>query len=117
MIHLQINGPLSLAFGLPFAGLLLSIALMPLLRPHVWERYFPLITAGWALLFALPFAALRGADVAGIALLEAIAHEYLPFIVLLLALFVVSGGIRISANLIGTPNTNLVFLFLGTLVL
>ena len=114
-MHASIAGPPSLAFGVPFAGLLLSIALMPLLRPHIWERYFPLITAGWVLLFVLPFVALRGTDAAGAALLEAIAHEYLPFIVLLLALFVVAGGIRISGNLIGTPNTNLALVGLGTL--
>ena len=109
------EGAPSLAYGLPFAGLLLSIALLPLVRPHWWERHFPLVTAAWALLFALPFAALRGAEAAGEALLGAVAHEYLPFIVLLLALFVVAGGIRISGNLIGTPNTNLALLGLGTL--
>ena len=105
----------TLAYGLPFAGLLLSIALLPLLRPHWWERHFPWVTAVWALLFALPFAALRGTEEAGRTLLEAVAHEYLPFIVLLLALFVVAGGIRIFGNLIGTPNTNLALLGLGTL--
>ncbi|WP_165361552.1 sodium:proton antiporter [Lichenibacterium ramalinae] len=45
-VHASLAGPPSLAFGLPFAELLLSIALMPLLRPHVWERHFALITAG-----------------------------------------------------------------------
>jgi Na+/H+ antiporter NhaD/arsenite permease-like protein len=114
MIHPADAGPPSLAFGLPFAGLLLSIALMPLLRPHWWERRFPWVTAGWALAFALPFAALHGAGEAGQALLATVAHEYLPFVVLLVALFVVAGGIRISGNLIGTPNTNLALLALGT---
>ena len=115
MIHPADAGPPSLAFGLPFAGLLLSIALIPLLRPHWWERRFPWVTAAWAMAFALPFAMVRGTGEAGHALLAAIAHEYLPFIVLLLALFVVAGGIRISGNLIGTPNTNLTLLCLGTL--
>ena len=108
-------GAPSLAYGLPFAGLLLSIALMPLLRRHWWERHFPSVTAAWALLFVLPFLALNGAAATGTVLLEAMAHEYLPFIVLLLALFVVAGGIRLSGNLVGTPNTNLALLGLGTL--
>src|SRR5689334_12058503 len=69
------EGAPPLAYGLPFAGLLLSIALLPLVRPHWWERRFPLVTAAWALLFALPFAALRGAEAAGEALLGAVAHE------------------------------------------
>ena len=115
MMHPADAGPPSLAFGLPFAGLLLSIALMPMLRPHWWERRFPWVTAAWALAFALPFAAVHGPGEAGRALLVTVAHEYLPFVVLLVALFVVAGGIRISGNLIGTPNTNLALLGLGTL--
>ncbi len=109
-------GAPSLAWGLPFAGLLLSIALLPLLAPHWWERRFPLVAAGWTLLFALPYAASRGLDAAGAALLGTVVHEYLPFILLLLALFVVTGGIRVGGNLVGTPNTNLALLGLGTLL-
>lgn len=108
-------GAPALAWGLPFAGLLVSIAMMPMLHPHWWERHFPKVTAAWALLFALPYAIVRGPDVAGPALLATLVHEYLPFIVLLVALFVVAGGIRIAGNLVGTPNTNLVLLGLGTL--
>ena len=104
----------SLAWGLPFAGLLLSIALLPLVAPHWWERRFAAVAAAWALLFALPYAAVRGPSQAGTALLGTVAHEYVPFIVLLLTLFVVAGGIRIAGNLVGTPNTNLALLGLGT---
>ncbi len=104
-----------LAWGLPFAGLLLSVAAMPLVRRHWWERNFPAVTLGWALLFALPYGVARGFGETSTALLATLAHEYLPFIVLLLALFVVAGGIRIAGNLIGTPNTNLALLGLGTL--
>ncbi len=108
-------GAPGLAWGLPFAGLLLSIALMPMVRPHWWEHHFPKVTVAWSLLFVLPYAIVRGPDEAGPALLATLAHEYVPFIVLLLALFVVAGGIRIGGNLIGTPNTNLALLGLGTL--
>jgi Na+/H+ antiporter NhaD/arsenite permease-like protein len=109
-------GAPSLLYGLPFAGLLLSIALMPLLAPHWWEKRFPLVTLAWASLFALPYAALHGVGEAGTALLGTVVHEYLPFILLLLALFVVAGGIRVAGNLVGTPNTNLALLGLGTLL-
>ncbi|MGI3899471.1 MAG: sodium:proton antiporter [Janthinobacterium lividum] len=111
----SVAGAPALAWGLPFAGLLVSIALMPMVRPHWWEHHFPKVTVAWALLFVLPYAIVRGPDEAGPALLAALAHEYVPFIVLLLALFVVAGGIRIGGNLIGTPNTNLALLGLGTL--
>ena len=106
----------SLAFGLPFAGLLLSIALLPLLAPHWWERRFPLVVVAWALLFVLPYGLARGAEAAGAELLETLAHEYVPFILLLLALFVVAGGIRIAGNVVGTPGTNVGFLAAGTLL-
>jgi hypothetical protein len=44
-------------WGLPFAGMLLSIALMPLLAPKFWHHHFGKVAAGWALAFMLPFAA------------------------------------------------------------
>ena len=56
----------------------------------------------------------RGTRSAGEALLDMLAHEYVPFILLLLALFVVAGGIRVAGNLIGTPGTNLALLGIGT---
>ena len=110
------HGPdaLSLVWDLPFAGLLLSIAIFPLFARHWWERHFRGVTAAWALLFIAPFALTRGLAATAHALLDTAAHEYLPFILLLFALFVVAGGIRIAGNLIGTPLTNLVILGLGT---
>ena len=41
-------------WGVPFAGLLLSIALLPLLTPRLWHHHFGKITVGWALAFLLP---------------------------------------------------------------
>jgi len=40
---------------LPFAGILLSIALFPLAAPKMWHRHYPKVIAAWALAFALPF--------------------------------------------------------------
>ena len=105
---------LSLVWDLPFAGLLLSIATFPLFARQWWERYFGAVTAAWALLFVASFALSRGFTTAAHALLQTAAHEYVPFILLLFALFVVAGGIRIAGNLLGTPLTNLVILGLGT---
>src|SRR5574337_106123 len=48
---------LSVWWGVPFVGILLSIAICPLLVPHVWHHHFGKIAAGWALAFLLPFAA------------------------------------------------------------
>src|SRR5881394_1987141 len=90
---------------LPFAGILASIALVPLIAPHAWHRHHPKIALGWALLFAIPFvAAYRGAA------LHEIAHiylaDYLPFVVVLAALFAVAGGIVIRGAPAGSPGVN-----------
>ena len=46
---------LSLLWGLPFALILLSIALCPLLIGHIWHHHFGKITAFWTVLFLLPY--------------------------------------------------------------
>jgi Na+/H+ antiporter NhaD/arsenite permease-like protein len=105
---------LGLAWALPFAGILLSIALFPLLAPHAWEHHQGKIAALWALLVLGPMAVLFGPETA----LHALAHtallEYVPFILLLLALFTVAGGILIRGNIHGAPVTNTVLLVIGT---
>ena len=110
----EINGAaLSAWWGLPFAGMLLSIALMPLLVPHFWHQHFGKVAAGWSLAMLLPFAALFGAGTAGQALVHTLVAEYIPFIVLLTALFTVSGGIYVRGNLHGSPLLNTGILALG----
>src|SRR5260370_29432315 len=47
---------LSPLWALPFAGILLSIAIVPLIAPHAWHSHFGKISAGWGLLFLGPFA-------------------------------------------------------------
>ena len=106
---------LSMIWAVPFGGLLLSIAILPLMARHFWEHWFGAVTAFWAATFLVPFALEAGPQTALAALLGTAAHEYLPFIILLMSLFVVAGGIRIAGNLVGTPLTNLVILGLGTL--
>ena len=43
------GGTLSVLWGVPFAGLLLSIALMPLLTPIFWHHHFGKVAAAWSL--------------------------------------------------------------------
>jgi Na+/H+ antiporter NhaD/arsenite permease-like protein len=107
---------LSAWWGIPFAGILLSIALMPLTLPQVWHHHFGKIAAGWALAFLLPFAAVFGVGAAGGALIHALLAEYIPFIVLLVALFTTAGGIFVRGNLHGSPLTNTVLIGVGTVL-
>jgi Na+/H+ antiporter NhaD/arsenite permease-like protein len=103
-------------WGLPFAGMLLSIALMPLLVPHFWHHHFGKVAAGWSLAVLVPFALFFGAGTAGQALVHTLVGEYLPFIILLTALFTVSGGIYIRGNLHGSPLLNTGVLAVGALL-
>ena len=107
---------MSLAWGLPFAGLLLSIALMPLLAGPIWHHHYGKIAAGWALLLVLPFAVAFGPGVAASEVWHILLQEYLPFIALLLALYVTGGGVLVKGTLIGTPATNTALLAFGTVI-
>jgi len=107
---------LSAIWGIPFAGILLCIALMPLLTPHFWHHHYGKVVAAWSMAFFIPFAVLFGADVAGFNLVHALFAEYIPFIVLLTALFAVSGGIFIRGNLHGSPGLNTSILAIGAIL-
>ena len=105
---------LSPLWGLPFAGILLSIALLPLLTPRLWHHHFGKVSVAWTLAFFLPFAAVFGPALAGSQLVHALLAEYIPFIVLLTALYTVAGGIFIRGNLHGSPALNTTILAIGT---
>ncbi|MES2980418.1 MAG: sodium:proton antiporter [Pseudomonadota bacterium] len=107
---------LSPAWAIPFAGLLLSIATMPLIAPFVWHHHYGKIAAGWALSFFVPFAWIYGASAASVSLAHALLAEYIPFIVLLTALFTVAGGIHIRGNLRGSPGLNAGILLIGAVL-
>ena len=109
-------GDLSIYSILPFVGILLSIAILPLIRPHLWEHNFGKISAFWATLFFLPFWFFYGAEIAFTELLHVLFLEYIPFIILLLALFTISGGIRLKGSLVGSPKLNTLFLLIGTAI-
>lgn len=103
-------------WAIPFVGILLSIAVMPLALPGFWHHHFGKVSAAWALAFFLPFAAVFGPALAGSSFVHALLAEYIPFIVLLTALYTVSGGIFIRGNLHGSPALNTAILAIGTLL-
>ncbi len=112
--HLD-GAALGLLWAIPFAGLLLSIALLPLVAPHFWERHFGKVASVWTFALLVPCIIFFGVRTAGEEVLHTLLLDYVPFILLLFTLFVVSGGIRISGNLVGTPATNTAILAFGTL--
>lgn len=113
----EIDGAsLGAAWGLPFAGLLLSIALLPLFAPRLWHHHHGKVALAWAGAFLLPFVLAHGAGSAAPALVHTALAEYLPFVILLTALYTTAGGIHVRGNFAGGPGFNTALLALGAVL-
>ena len=101
--------------ALPFVGILLSIALFPLVAPRFWHHHYPKVSAAWAIILLVPFViAYRG--VAMHEVLHVAIIDYIPFIILLAALFTIGGGIHIRGSLRGSPAVNTTIMVIGTVL-
>ncbi len=107
---------ISLLWCLPFVLILLSIALCPLMIPTIWHHHFGKIIAMWTAAFIVPFSISFGLNETIHTVAHALIGEYIPFILLLLALFTVSGGILVWGNLQGSAKTNTIILAIGTVL-
>jgi Na+/H+ antiporter NhaD/arsenite permease-like protein len=113
--HVNLGEELPLYSCIPFACMLLSIALLPLVAGTFWHHHFGKIAAFWAASLAIPFVvAYKGLAVYEI--LHIILADYVPFIILLWALFTVSGGILLKGTLRGTPLVNTIIILIGTIL-
>ena len=101
---------------IPFVCMLLSIAIMPLATPHFWHHHFGKVAAFWGLAYIIPFSLAYGFDLGLYQVLHTFLLEYVSFIVLLFALFAISGGVCLTGSLIGTPIVNTAILFIGTIL-
>jgi Na+/H+ antiporter NhaD/arsenite permease-like protein len=100
-------------WGIPFAGMLLSIALCPLLTPSLWHHHYGKVALAWSLAFLVPFLFVGGPATTAGALAHVMLADYVPFIILLTALFTVAGGISIGGNLHGSPARNTGLMLIG----
>ena len=112
--HADIGTSLPIWSCIPFACMLLSIAVIPLVKPHWWEKNMLKVAVFWSLVFLVPFGIAYGIGMLTYQLLEIIILDYIPFIVLLFGLFVTAGGIVIKGCIVGTTRSNLVMLLIGT---
>ena len=103
-------------YALPFAGLLLSIAVWPLLFPKLWHAHYGKIAAAWSVLTLASLCWFGGVGVMIAAFVHAMLAEYLSFIVLLFSLYTVAGGVLVSGDIRGTPWNNAAILALGTVM-
>jgi len=100
--------------SLPFLLMLLSIAVFPLAAPHFWEknRNKLLVAAVLGLPVLVHFLILGAPGEIGRTML----FDYVPFLVLLGALFTITGGIHLAGDLEAKPATNTAFLALGAVL-
>ena len=108
----MLTGALPVYAVLPFLTMLLAIAVCPLWIPHWWESNRNKLVV--ACVLGLPVVgvyALRHPQ----ALLET-AEEYVSFMMLLAALYVIAGGIRLTGDLEATPLVNTTFLATGSVL-
>ena len=96
---------------IPFCIMLLTIAIAPLLAKRLWESNLNKLI--FTLIVAIPTAVILFRHGLGRALAEQLLFDYVPFIILLGALFVVTGGIRLNYNTVATPWVNTIMLFVG----
>ena len=107
---------LPLLWGLPFAGLLLSIAIAPLVNARFWHAHFGKVAAAWSLLLIVPFALAFGSTLTVHRVAHAVFEEYLPFVVILFALYTIAGGICVRGAFVGTPALNTGILAFGAAI-
>ena len=100
---------------LPFAVLLLCIAVLPLAKPHFWEHNKNKGIIATLLSIPVVVWLMTGPSHGGHWLHESLL-DYAAFIGLLGALFVISGGIYLKGSLAGTPLTNTAFMAVGGLI-
>jgi Na+/H+ antiporter NhaD/arsenite permease-like protein len=105
---------------LPFVALLLAVAVLPLVpRAAGWwhqnrNKLLVSLCAAFATLAYLAVA--KSADAALVAAAHGVVDEFVPFMVLLFALFVIAGGISIEGDLLANPRTTTTFLAVGALI-
>jgi Na+/H+ antiporter NhaD/arsenite permease-like protein len=106
---------ISVLWVLPFIGILLCIAIIPLINAHFWEKNLWWISLG---IFCIPMAVIftifMGGQLRELSFEKAL--DYISFIILLASLFVISGGILIKGSLAGTPKVNAIFLLIGSVI-
>jgi Na+/H+ antiporter NhaD/arsenite permease-like protein len=112
----EIGKHLGVLWVVPFACMLLSIAVMPLAVPHFWHHHYGKVAAFWSVAFLVPFALFHGYELALYSVVHTIALEYVSFLILLFSLFTIAGGVCLRGSLVGKPKVNTIILLIGTLL-
>jgi Na+/H+ antiporter NhaD/arsenite permease-like protein len=99
---------------LPFVLMLASIAVFPLTLNHYWEKNKNKLIIG--LILSIPVVIYL--IIAGLihSLYHTMVFDYIPFIILLGSLFVITGGIYLTGDIEAKPTVNTTFLGIGAVL-
>lgn len=112
-VHLD-GSAMQWPWAIPFVGLLLSIAVLPLAAPHFWHHNYGKVALAWAIAFLAPFTAVFGQQLATYEFLHVMLLEYIPFIAVLFALYTISGGVLLEGKIRASAARNTGLLAIGT---
>lgn len=113
---MTIDQPLHLCYIIPFAGMLMSIALGPLLAPEFWHRNYLNVSLGWTALVVAMLLSGVGLSTTFFSLDHMLRTEYIPFILMIWALFTITGGIHIVVRTQSSALINTGYLLIGGLI-
>lgn len=106
----------SLFWAIPFLGIIFSMSFMPLYCPNFWHKHNGYVPAFWSLIYLFFIGYIFGVSKIFDTTFEPIFDHYIPFIILISSLYIVSGGIFIDFPRANGPMFNVSFLFLGSLL-
>lgn len=114
---LELNGAtLSALWALPFLGMILSIAIFPLILPKFWGDHYGKVSFAWSAIVLIGLAISQGFGISLHSFILVMFEQFLPFIFLLLSLFTITGGIKLRGELIGNPRLNTMILLIGAII-
>lgn len=107
---------INLLWSLPFIGLLLSIAIFPVLAPEFWHKCDGKISFGWSGLIICSCFAGFGFSLTIHEVLHTVFHHYIPFVILLATLFTMSSGVHLTVRGKASPLLNVLILAIGAVL-
>ncbi|MDR2067571.1 MAG: sodium:proton antiporter [Holosporaceae bacterium] len=106
----------SFLWACPFLGIVFSMSFFPLLFPNFWHKYASCVPLFWSLIYLVFVAYFFGVFQIFNAVCEPLLEDYLPFIILIAALYAVSGGIFVDFPRANGPIFNALFLLFGSVL-
>ncbi len=107
---------MSLMWAVPFCGILLSLAVMPLILPNFWHAHFGKVSFAWALVTLFMITVEFGIMATVGEVLDTYLHHFIPFIIFIFSLYVIAGGIKIDILTKANPYFNTFYLAVTTFV-